>query len=248
MKVCFFTITSQDEVNQRYTRMMSASLKKFHPDIPHIIKPFMPDLNFRIYAFYGRELAKEYDLVINIDNDSIVTGSLNDILNDDSYDIGAVLNNNLVDPQLQMWDTPAPLYINAGLVAIRGKRLWDWWFALSNSYHAASYRFREQDMLNIIFSYGDCRTKIFDQSDSWYGLISKGRWNKIVLKDDKLFMPKKVIEEYNSTGYSFTDKDKEIKLIHWAGGQVPKMNYWPLFEKSVAERIELLVGGENGKH
>ena len=240
MKVCFFTIASGGE-NMRYAKMMANSLKKFHPDIPHVIKPFEQIHNFRVYATVGKELAKEYDLVINIDNDSIVTGSLDHIINDDTYDVGGVLNNNLIDPKLAIFDTPAELYINAGLVAIRGTRPWEWWNKLNYSSHWDKFKFREQDMLNIMIHYGDLKVKMFDHSDNWHGLISKGRWDKIVLKDDKLIMPKEVIKEYNEAGYKFEEKDKEIKVVHFAGGSVPKMNYFVHFTKDVADRINYLV-------
>jgi hypothetical protein len=231
-KVCFFTIVSDDEANQRYLKMVANSLKKYHPDIPHIIKPFDNLHNFRIYALHGKELAKEYELVINIDNDSIVTGSLDHIINDDSYDLGGVLNNNLIDPRLQMWDTPNEFYINAGFIAVRGQRIWNWWDKLNHSIHWEKYKFREQDMLNIIFHYGDLRTKIFDHSDNWHGLIHKGQWKHFVMRGDEMILPKTE---------GVCDKDKTIKVIHWAGGQVPKMNYWVHFPKPVAERIDWLV-------
>ncbi len=231
-KICFFTIASQDEANQKYLKMAVNSLKKFHPDIPHIIKPFKPELNFKIYAHYGRELANEYELVINLDNDSIVTGNLDHIINDDSYDIGGVMNNNLIDPRLQIWDTPNNVYINAGFVAIRGKRIWEWWHQLSNSFHSQFYQFREQDMLNIIFHYGDVKTKIFDQSNMWHGLVHKGQWSKFILKGDDIVLPKTE---------GVCEEDKTIKVIHWAGGQIPKMNYWTHFPKPVAERLDYLV-------
>src|SRR3990167_499746 len=139
-KVCFFTLASEGE-NMRYAQMCANSLKKFHPDIPHFIRKFENLYNFRIYAMHGRELAKEYDLVINLDNDSIVTGSLDHIINDESYDLGCVLNNNLIDPILTMWDTPGQFYVNAGFVAIRGERPWEWWHQLNNSPHWDKYRF-----------------------------------------------------------------------------------------------------------
>ena len=230
-KVCFFTLASEGE-NQRYATMMANSLKKFHPDIPHIIKKFELIHNFRIYALHGKELAKEYDLVINIDNDSIVTGSLDHIINDESYDLGCVLNNNLIDPVLQMWDTRGQFYVNAGLVAIRGERPWEWWHKLNHSPHWQHYKFREQDMLNIMFHYGDLKTKIFDHSDMWHGLIHKGQWDKFKMKGDEIVLPKTE---------NVCDKEKTIKVIHWAGGQVPKMNYWVSFPKKVAERLNYLV-------
>ena len=224
-KVCVFTIASEGR-NMEYAEMMKNSFRKFHPDIPFFIRPFDKVFNYRIYALHGKELAKEYELVVNIDNDSIVTGNLDHIFKDNSYDLGAALNNNLIDPRLQMWDTPSHFYVNCGLVAIRGQRIWEWWNKLNNSPHWQKYRFREQDMLNIIFHYGDLKTKIFDHSPAWHGLISKGRWDRIVKKDNELVMPKSVLKDYIQAGYGFKEEDKTIKVIHWAGGQVPKMNYW----------------------
>jgi len=245
-KVCFFTLASEGE-NMRYAKMMANSLKKFHPDIPLVIKPFEKIHNFRVYAMAGKELAKEYDLVINIDSDSIVTGSLDHIINDDSYDLAGVLNNNLIDPKLQPWDTPAPLYVNAGFVAIRGTRPWEWWNKLNFSIHWDKYQFREQDMLNIMFHYSDLNVKSLDSGSMWHGLISKGRWGDLVMKDDKVMMPKDIVKQYIKDGFPFKEEDKEIKVIHWAGGQVPKMNYWPHFPKEVAERINYLVGDKHVK-
>ena len=236
-KVCFFTVASEGE-NMRYAKMMANSLKKFHKDIPHIIKPFDNLHNFRIYALHGKELAKEYELVINIDNDSIVTGSLDHIINDDSYELGCVLNNNLIDPRLKMWDTPDSFYLNAGFVAIRGQRPWEWWHKLNYSPHWQFYRFREQDMLNIMFHYGDLKTKIFDMSNMWHGLVHKGQWHKFILKDKQVILPKEK---------GVCDEDKIIKIIHWAGGQVPKMNYWVSFTKEVAEHLDYLVKEEHEK-
>lgn len=230
--VCFFTVSGDDEANQKYLKMAQNSLKKFHPDIPHIVKPFDNLHNFRIYALYGKELAKEYELVISIDNDSIVAGSLDHILNDDSYELGCVLNNNLIDPKLQMWDTPQQFYVNCGFVAIRGTRPWEWWHKLNYSPHWQHYRFREQDMLNVIFHYGDLKTKMFDHSDNWHGLVHKGQWHKMVLRDNELILPKEK---------GVCDNDKTIKIIHWAGGQVAKMNYWTHFKKPVAEWLDNLV-------
>lgn len=234
-KVCFFTMASEGE-NMRYAKMCANSLKKFHPDVPHFIKPFEALHNFRIYALHGKELAKEYDLVINIDNDSIVTGSLDHIINDDSFDIGGVLNNNLIDPKLQLWDTPNEFYINCGFVAIRGERIWNWWDKLNHSIHWDKYQFREQDMLNIIFHYGDVKTKVFDHSNMWHGLIHKGQWGKVIMKGDEVILPKTE---------GVCNEDKIVKIIHWAGGQIPKMNYWTCFPKPVAERLHNLVGGKD---
>lgn len=240
--VCFFTVAYGPKYIKEYAQMMSNSLKKFHPDIPHHfitdkdVEPVLKaDRNNgpRLYAMFGQQLSKEYELVINIDNDSIVTGDLNHIINDKSYDIGCVLNNNLVEPNLTVWDIDPNYYVNAGFVAIRGERPWKWWNKLNMSHWFTKYRFREQDMLNIMVYYGDLNAKVFDFSNKWHGLVSKGQWDKFILKDDKIILPK--IE-------GVCGEDKEIKIIHFAGGSTPKMNYHVHFKEPVVKRLDYLVG------
>jgi len=122
--------------------------------------------------------------------------------------------------------------MNAGFIAIRGERPWEWWNKLNHSYWFTKYRFREQDMLNIMVHYGDMKCKIFDYSKNWHGLVHKGQWDKFVLRDDEIILPKTK---------DVCGEDKVIKIIHWAGGNVPKMNYHVYFKKPVAERLDYLV-------
>jgi hypothetical protein len=240
MKTCFFTIA--DNNNLKYANMAINSLKKFHPDIPHFLfgqegidKILDPHKFYRMYAQFGERLSKDYDLVCNLDADSIVTGSLDHIINDESFELGGVLNNNKIDPPISLFDIPSPLYINAGFVAVRSPRVWNWWNKLNFSSNFDKHQYREQDMLNIIFHYGDFRTKIFDFSEKWHGLIHKGQWNKFVLKDGQLILPKTE---------GICDEDKEIKIIHWAGGNVPKMNYHVYFTPEVVSYLDSLVKGD----
>lgn len=239
-KTCFFTIAYGDERNKQYATKMLNSLRKFHPNIKHFmftdkdIDPIAdPEKKFRLYAYFGMELSKTYDTVIQIDNDSIVTGSLDHILGDMSYDLGGVLNNNLIDLPLSIYDVPPVVYINAGFLVARGQRFWNWWNKLNHSPAFNVNRFREQDMLNIIFHYGDLRTKIFDFSDKWHGLVHKGQWSKMVMRDGKLILPKTE---------GVCEEDKEIKIIHWAGGNaVIKLNYRVFFKPEVVKYLDELV-------
>ena len=244
--VCFFTIASKHKHIQEQLAMMTNSLKKFHPDIPLIVmgdkerNPVMeahPDNHNRLYAIFGQKLAQEYELVIVIDSDSIVTGDLNHIINDKTYDVGCVLNNNLIDPKLTVWDVDPNFYVNCGFIAIRGERPWRWWNKLNHGIGFTKYRFREQDMLNIMVHYGDLTCKIFDFSRNWHGLVSKGQWDKLIVKGEEIVLPK--------TEGVCAD-EKIIKVIHWAGGPVPKMNYHVSFKKPVVERIEYLVRPKEG--
>lgn len=238
--VTFFTVA--DDNNLKYAEMMMNSLKKFHPDIPcylqgqkELDKIEDPQKFYRMYAQVGEKLAQEYELVINIDADSIVTGSLDHIINDKSYEIGSVLNNNLVDKPLTLWNVIPQFYVNCGLVAARSQRFWAWWNKLNFSHYFEQYQYREQDMFNIIFHYGDFKTKNFDYSDKWHGLVHKGQWGKFIMKGEEIVLPKTK---------GVCDGDKIIKIIHWAGGNVPKMNYRVYFNDEIVKRLDYLTGKE----
>lgn len=243
--VCFFTIAYGAPHIKEYAVKMANSLKKFHPDIPHFIlsdeavKPVLdahPDNKWRLYATMGANLSKRFELVINIDNDSIVCGKLDHIINDNTYDVAVVQNNNLIDPKLTVWDVAPEYYVNAGFVAIRGERPWTWWMKLCGMSCFKKYKMVEQDMLNIMVHYGDLVVKPLDFSDKWHGLIHKGQWHKFVLRDDKIILPKED---------GVCSEDKEIKVIHFAGGNVPKMNPWVYFQEPVAKRLVELMEDKN---
>jgi hypothetical protein len=72
----FFTIAYSEEYLNEYVPLMRNSLKKFHPDIPHIIidkakaEPVLkmdPNNRLRMYALFGEPLSKEYELVMGLD-------------------------------------------------------------------------------------------------------------------------------------------------------------------------------------
>jgi hypothetical protein len=82
--------------------------------------------------------------------------------------------------------------------------------------------------------YGDYKVKLLDSMGKWNGLISKGYWPQIEIKDDKLILPKN--EEWP------IDADKEICVLHWAGGNSPeKMKFKLRFKDEVVRRLEELV-------
>ena len=73
-----------------------------------------------------------------------------------------------------------------------------------------------------------------DAGDSFYGLASKGYWPNITLKGKVLKLMKN--EEWPK------DRDKTIRVIHWAGGNRPnKMQFRLNFKPEVAERLEWLT-------
>lgn len=243
-RVCFFAVAG-DPVNLEYARKMEASLKHFHPDIPLVIfgDKEVRETNdggifYRATPVFGRILLEKYDLVIKIDADSIVTGNLDHILNDDTYDLGCVSNFNLVDQKLYdfpltVWDIPLEQYMNCGFVAMRSKEVVEHWLKLCYSPHFNTYRFKEQDLMNIIFHYGNYNVKCFDFSNRWHGLINKGHYINMLMDGDNVVI---------NPNDGYPDEQKIVKVIHMAGGQIPdKMNLPKLFKGEVLTRLQELT-------
>lgn len=239
-----FTIA--DDNNLPYAKMMINSLRKFHSEeeLPvmiigskEIAEYDDPDFFYRATPLIASKLIKEYDLVIKLDADQIITGSLDYIL-DNQYDVGTVYNWNRVDPQVYGevgFGTIHPReYYNCGLVAMRNERFIYQWLRLCRSHHFTRMPYREQGFLNVLAQYGDYKVVCFDDSTAWYGLVSKGEWERVVMSGDDLILP------MGTDGYP--SHDKKIKVLHWAGGNQPnKMNYKIFFNEDVIKRLDYLV-------
>lgn len=254
MKAVFFTIA--DNNNLKWAKQLGNSLAKFHKDIPFkIIGQKELDENkdpakfYRATPYYASKLLEEYDLVIKIDADSIVTGSLDYVLNM-PYDVATVYNWNRVDPPIYGeigLATIAPQeYFNNGFVALRSKEFVKEWLRLCYSPHFDRMPYREQGFLNILAYYRNYEVVCLDDYNpltnysAWHGLRSKGEWNKIVIRDDKLILPK--------APNNYPEMDKEIKVIHWAGGNDQnKMNYRIYFNEDVIKRLDYLIDAKNNK-
>jgi len=239
----FFTVA--DEANLHYAKMMENSLKKFYPDAPLVVigperldTILISDKFYLMTPLIAKDLIKEYELVIKIDADSVICGSLDHIINDD-FDVGCVRNSSPKTLQVGIWDISPPEYMNCGFVAMRSERFINHWWQLCQTKHFRKYRFREQDLLNILYQYGNYKTRCFDDLNKFHGLASNGYWVKCEMRGDDIVLPK---------GEKYPDEDKTIKIIHWAGGNTPnKMNFHLHFKPSVIKRLEYLTKEENGK-
>lgn len=241
MKTIFFTIA--DQSNLPYAKMMERSLKFFHPDAElkifgseDIKRITHPEPFYVAKAFFGKELAEDYEQVINIDADSLVVGSLDEVLAS-PYEVGCVLNNAITIPdplerQICSLDRTNPaFYMNAGFVSARSTRFWNWWHALNQRHFFQAYQFREQDTLNMIFHYGDLLCVNFDNSASIYGLWLNGYWPRTVLENGEIVLPSSVL-----------GARKPLKILHWGGGKMSaKMNYRTKFPAEVADRIAEII-------
>lgn len=238
--VCFITPAS-DNREDEYQKMY-ASFKKFHPNIPMFrwnqkkINSYK-DQNFfyRATPIMAKEMLEKYDTVIKIDTDSIVTGDLSQLWQGD-FDVAVVNNSNPREHEsypYTLWDIHPLAYVNCGLVVMKSKAFVNQWLKLCFTGHFNNYQMREQDLLNIMVAYGDYKIKRMDEGDSFYGLASKGYWPDIKLVNNQLLLEK---------GAQWPDKDKFIKVIHFAGGNVPnKFNLHTKFQPDVVKYLEGLI-------
>lgn len=243
--------TVADKNNLKYAKQLENSVRKFHSkdELDFILfteEDVGDKLNFyRQKPMFASRLIDKYDLVIGADADQICTGDLT-YLFEKEYDVGVVLNYNRVDPakygQIGILDITPTEYMNCGLVAMRSKQFIDHWWSLCNSNHFFNLRYREQDLLNILVHYGNYEVVCFDFPDktrnysAWHGLIAKGEYNKMIIQDNKLILPK--------AKDNYPEADKEIKMLHSAGGgneQKIGDAYRLYFNEEVIKYIDKLV-------
>lgn len=247
MNIIAYTVA--DDANKKHADKLIRSFHKFHPDIEVRLyganEVGKKENYYRQKAMFARGLIKDYDLVIGLDADMIITGKL-DYMFTEPYDVGTVLNFNKVDKEMygdiSVLDIPPQMYVNAGLVAVRSKAFVEHWWTLCNSYHFNNLRYREQDILNIMVHYGDYEVECFDLPNdtqnyhAWHGLVAKGEYLNMIVKDNKLILP------VGKDG--FPDHEKEIKVLHSAGGgNEPKVGdaYRIQFNEDVIKYIDGLL-------
>lgn len=130
--VVFFTFVSDNYYEPVGTPQLVNSFKKFHPDIPLVVfrqdvvdqiidptKRFMGgEVNWlNAKPMFARLLTDKYDLVVNIDADTVILGRLDEVLTGD-YDIGSVVNKNDFE-SVSVENITEDMYLQAGLVASR---------------------------------------------------------------------------------------------------------------------------------
>lgn len=244
-----------DTKSEWMLRMFVNSLRKFHTEeeLPLVVigqkeldAMTDPAKYYKMTPFIAKDLIKEYELVIKFDVDQLIVGDLSYMWRKViEYDVGTVYNWNRVDPprfgEVGL-TTIAPIeYYNCGLVAMKSEKFVNHWWKLCQSQHFERMPMREQGFLNILTHYGFYRVVCFDdynpitEESSWWGLRSKGEWNKVVLKNGEMILPVGV------DGYPETNK--KLKVLHWAGGDgSPKMDYRLYFSEEVIAHLDYLVG------
>lgn len=213
------------------------SFKKFHPDIPLVV--FRQDMIDKVFAekkinFYmakptfAKLLTDEYDLVVNMDADTVVTGRMSKVF-DEEYEVGGAWNKN--DYEDASFDEIKPeMYVQAGLVGSRNPKFWDIWEEANKN--AMRYVRQENDVLNAIW-YRDPDVKnmikvIYDEKEDYYGCKSLGREPEFEVYSDKLWC-----------------RGEQVFCYHHAKGAIfPKLQFDRMdFQPEVARWLQNLSYG-----
>lgn len=245
-KIIAFTIA--DENNMIFAKRMINSLRKFHSqeDLPLMIigpeelktRTIDPLFFYRATPIIAKELFnKGYETVVKIDADSIICDDISESWKNDAVDASVVLNTNPREWKnfpYTIWDIQPFQYLNCGYVVMKNKRMVSNWYELCFGPHFPVYQMREQDLLNIICQYGDYIVDLLDSHGSLWGLSSKGYWQDIVLKKNKLWL--------DPQPDSYPRASCQIKIIHFAGGNDPnKENLNIKFKEDVVKWLNQLI-------
>jgi hypothetical protein len=214
-KVCF-TAVSDNLYYPEGTHIFVNSFKKFHPDIPLVV--FRQDTVDKLFfekginwyqakPYFAKLLTDKYDLIVNIDADTIVLDRLTEVFDNVDYDIGAVWNYNDYE-NASFGNITEEMYLQAGMVASTSKKFWDTWQKANGD--AMKYLRKENDTLNLVVyeQLPDLKLKIFDKLKDCYGCKSLGREVQFAIKNGKTYL-----------------KDDQVRAYHFArGGVFPKLD------------------------
>ncbi len=230
MPICFFTFAS--DLYKPYADKMISSFNKFHHNTP-IIFFGQRDIDAAkkegfemglLAPYFGSMLSKEYKTVVSIEADNVVCDVLWEIF-ESNYDVAIALNNYKGAPGFFLPDVPPDIYANTGIVASTSERFWDLWKKM-NTKHASRYRFVEQDVVNNMLAFNDFDLKFLDKDKVFYSSSIRKVWDKLELKDGKLYCAKRL-----------------VKVIHWAGGGTVKKFNWRerKFDPAVCDHLDYLT-------
>lgn len=206
-KVVFFNFVSDDRYEAVGTPKCLNSFRHFHPDIDFITYR-QKDINevfrtnhvnfFNAKPTFAKLLTNKYDLVVNIDADTVVLDRLDSVLADD-YNVGAAWNYNDYENRV-VGNVKEDMFLQAGLVGSRDKKFWDIWEYENRE--ADKYVCKENDILSLIW-YNDpylqtLNMKIYDKDNpDYYGCKSLNREKEFFMKDGKVCCRDGIVKAYH---------------------------------------------------
>jgi len=240
-KIVFFTLVSDDYYYQIGTPKFINSFKGFHPDIDLVV--FRQDIIDKVFKKTGlnffnakptfaKMLVPYYDLVVNIDADSVVLSRLDKVLKGD-YDVGGVMNFNDYENRT-IDNVDEKMFLNAGLIASTNKRFWDVWEEANKD--AMKYVCKENDVMNLVLynnpEVKKMKLKVFDKDKDYYGCKSLNREKEFYVEDGKVMCRKEQVYVYhNAKGGKMPKLDFEN--MGFSPEVVKYMNVVSLYGKSV---------------
>ncbi|OFW53977.1 MAG: hypothetical protein A2163_07855 [Actinobacteria bacterium RBG_13_35_12] len=216
MRKCAWTAVDDKLYYAEGTHIFINSFRKFHPDIDLVV--FRQDtvdrlfkekkINWYMAKPYFAELLFDYDLICNIDADTVITGRLTEVFDNIDYDIGGVWNFNDYE-NASFENITEEMYVQAGMIASTKMEFWKEWQEANKD--AMKYIRRENDIFNLVIynKLPHLKLKIFDKDKDYYGCKSLGREPKFYIEDDKLMC-----------------MGEQIFAYHFArGGVFPKLDF-----------------------
>ena len=248
-KILISTWCTDDYVDLIGLEKLQNSIKYFHPDVDHaIVDTAMTNKIYEqcpwmkpvwMMAPTCLPYVEDYDMVVHIDGDCVVTGPLTELFESDE-DIIGVRNNNSLDKascgngitiqHLEPFGDgsmiPIQGFINAGLVAANNKEFWEDWHDVNKQSAKIKAEVNpyahgigdEQDTLNQIFHSGEYTTKIVDArgtgvsyglSNTWGTVTHWDSWKDLYIDNDCLCL------DDPADGAKMN-----VKVLHQAGGSV----------------------------
>jgi hypothetical protein len=193
------------------------SFKRFHPDIDlAVIRQSTVDKLFKekdidwynAKPYIAEMFFNDYDLVVNMDADHVVTGRMSEIFDNVDYDVAGPWNFN--DYENASFDNiTEEMYIQGGMIASTSKDFWWKWQEMNRD--ARKYKRRENDVMNLVIynAMPELKLKIVDKDKDYYGCKSLGREPEWYIEDDKLMC-----------------RGEQIFAYHFArGGVFPKNDF-----------------------
>lgn len=197
------------------THIAINSFKRFHPDIDlAVIRQDVVDKLFKEKGTnwynskpFMAEMFFDYDLIVNIDADTIILDRMTEVFDKVDYDVAFPWNYN--DYENASFDNiTEEMYLQAGMVASTNKQFWLTWQKYNKD--AMKYIRRENDIANLVV-YNHMpylKLKILDKEKDYYGCKSLNREPEFYVEGDKTMC-----------------RGEAVKAYHYArGGVFPKLD------------------------
>lgn len=217
MRKACFTAVDDNLFYAEGTHIMINSFKRFHPDIDLVV--FRQDTVDKLFKekginwyqakpFFAELLENDYDLIVNMDADHVVTGRMAEVFDNVDYDVAFPWNFNDYE-NASFENITEEMYLQAGMVASTSKKFWAKWREMNKD--AMKYLRKENDVVNLLVynEMPELKLKILDKEKDYYGCKSLGREPQMYIEEGKLML-----------------RNEQVLAYHFArGNHFPKLDF-----------------------